>query len=86
VPTPQQHHHQQHHHQNQNHTTNRDSHSYSHDRTRTSPPPPPPPQLKTPSSRGSGLLAVGRKSPKPTGSPVESREIQTSAFAAPPRR
>ncbi|KAK3299191.1 uncharacterized protein B0H64DRAFT_355066 [Chaetomium fimeti] len=51
-----------------------------------SPPPPPPPQLKTSSSRGSGVLAVGgRKSPRVTGSPVESWEIRT-AFAAPPGR
>lgn len=59
------------------------------------PPPPPPqqqqqsPQLKT--SRSSGLLVAataagaGRKSPRATGSPVESWEIRT-AFAAPPGR
>ncbi|SPQ21937.1 7c5bee7e-ef02-4128-b1e1-9281c887357d [Thermothielavioides terrestris] len=45
--------------------------------------PPPPTPLRT--SRSSGMLA--KKSPKlvGTGSPVESREIQT-AFAAPPKR
>ncbi|KAH6854303.1 hypothetical protein B0I37DRAFT_26105 [Chaetomium sp. MPI-CAGE-AT-0009] len=49
-------------------------------------PPPPSPQLKTSRSSGSGVLAVGgRKSPRVTGSPVESWEIQT-AFAAPPGR
>ncbi|KAK4154578.1 hypothetical protein C8A00DRAFT_14303 [Chaetomidium leptoderma] len=47
---------------------------------------PPPPPLKTTSrsSSGGGML-MGRKSPRMTGSPVESWEIQT-AFAAPPKR